>query len=285
MRFGVALGRLNVDLWATVTEAADSLGYDFVSLPEHLVLPETMSGSPTGGDHPPIDPSLPVFDVWVYAGFLAGRTTRIRFGSYVYNLGLRHPFVAARSVATADVVSGGRVDLGLGVGWLAEEWAAAGLDFSTRGRRFEEALEVCRRLWTEPVISHRGEFFDFPAVRFEPKPVQPAIPLVLGGDAPATIRRACRFGAGWVPLRTPVEDLPAAIDRFRGAWSAAGRADGDLRVVRALRQADGPAIDRLAAMGVTDLVVAPWTRSRHAVSALETFAAEHVTRAAGVQTR
>jgi probable F420-dependent oxidoreductase len=278
MRFGVALGRLNPHLWVTVSEAADELGFHFMSLPEHLVLPVDISGSPTGGTHPPIDSSLPVFDVWVYIGFLAARTTRIRFGTYVYNLGLRHPFITARAVATADLLSTGRVDVGLGVSWLAEEWAAVGQDFRTRGRRFDETLDICRRLWTEDVVEHHGEFFDFGRVRFEPKPVQRPMPLVIGGDAPVTIRRAARVGAGWVPLQTPIAQLPSGIDQFREAWEAAGRDDADVRVVRALHHATGSDIAELAAMGVTDVVVAPWQRSPGAVAALEQFAGEHIRR-------
>jgi probable F420-dependent oxidoreductase len=276
MRFGVALGRLNPQYWRAATEAADQLGFTFMSLPEHLVLPDKMSGSPTGGGHPPIDASLPVFDVWVYIGFLAGRTSRIRFGTYVYNLGLRHPFVTARAVATADILSAGRVDVGLGVSWLAEEWDAVGQDFRTRGRRFDETLDICQRLWADDVVEHHGEFFQFQAVRFEPKPVQRPLPLVIGGDAPATIRRAICVGAGWVPLRTPLDELPRAIDEFRTSWSDAGRAPDDVRVVRALHRPDDTDIERLAAMGVTDIVVAPWRRSPDAVSALERFAAEHL---------
>jgi probable F420-dependent oxidoreductase len=278
MRFGVALGRLNPHFWPETCQRADELGFDFMALPEHLVLPVSMSGSPDGRGHPPIDSSLPVFDVWVYIAFLAALTCRIRFGSYVYNLGLRHPFVTARAVATADIVSGGRVDVGLGVSWLAEEWAAVGHDFRSRGRRFDETLDICRRLWTEDVVEHHGQFFDFPPVRFEPKPVQPAIPLVVGGDAPATIRRAVRTGAGWVPLRTPLAELPAAIGAFRCAWLAAGRPAGELRVIRALHHASAGDIDALARMGVTDLIVAPWQRSPEAGAALAQFAAEHIGR-------
>lgn len=276
MRFGVALGRLNPHFWPEVSERADELGFDFVSLPEHLVLPVAMSGSPDGTGHPPIDSTLPVFDVWVYIGFLAARTSRIRFGTYVYNLGLRHPFVTARAVVTADVLSGGRIDVGLGVSWLAEEWAAVGHDFHSRGRRFDETLDICRRLWTEDVVEHHGEFFGFAPVRFEPKPVQQSMPLVLGGDAAVTIRRAARAGAGWVPLRTPLAELPAAIERFRGAWLAAGRQTDDMRVVLALHHARASDIDALARMGVTDLVVAPWHRSPEAGAALTRFAADYI---------
>src|SRR5258708_29693371 len=110
MKVGISLGTLNPRVWYEVTEAADRLGYESVWLPEHLVIPVSSSGSPVHGqDHPPVPPNLPVFDAFVYLAMLAGRTERIRFGTQVYNIGLRHPFIAARAVATLDVVSGGRL--------------------------------------------------------------------------------------------------------------------------------------------------------------------------------
>src|SRR6476620_8171486 len=141
MKFGVALGALNPHFHLDATEAAERLGYESVWLPEHLVLPVHMSRSPRDGEeHPPIPPTAPVYDAFTYLAFLAGRFPNIRLGTHVYNLGLRHPFVAARAVQTLDVVSGGRCEFGIGASWLEEEWVAAGLDFRTRGRRVDEAL-------------------------------------------------------------------------------------------------------------------------------------------------
>ena len=139
-------------------------------MPEHLVLPVQMAGSPHKGDeHPPIPPQTPVFDALNYLSFLAGTTRKIRFGTQVYNIGLRHPFISARAAATLDIVSGGRFEFGIGASWLREEWEAAELDFSTRGARIDETLQVCSALWTEPIVSHHGKFFDFDEVMFEPK--------------------------------------------------------------------------------------------------------------------
>ena len=126
--------------------------------------------------------------MFTYLAFLAARTTRIRLGTHVYNIGLRHPFVVARSVATLDVLSEGRVDFGIGASWLAAEWQATGLDFASRGRRVDEALAVCQQLWSQPVVEHHGEFFDFAPVMFEPKPQQRPWPkLHVGGDGPAAL--------------------------------------------------------------------------------------------------
>jgi alkanesulfonate monooxygenase SsuD/methylene tetrahydromethanopterin reductase-like flavin-dependent oxidoreductase (luciferase family) len=159
VKFGVALGRLNPAFFTEVTVEADRLGYESAWLPEHLVFPVHMTRSPhPGQEHPPVPPETPVFDAFAFLSFLAGRTDRIRLGTHVYLLGLRHPFAAARAVQTLDVVSGGRAEIGIGAGWLESEWEAVGLDFHTRGRRLDEAIEVCRRLWRDRVVEHHGRF-------------------------------------------------------------------------------------------------------------------------------
>src|SRR5256714_10889599 len=156
---------------------------------------------PPGEDPPPVPPSTPVFDVFAYLSFLAGRTSRVRLATHVYNLGLRHPFIGARAVQTLDIVSGGRALFGIGASWLESEWDAVGLDFHTRGRRVDEAIAVCKHLWTEETIEHHGEFFDFGPVMFEPKPVQkPHPPVLVGGESPGALRRTARYGDGWIGL-------------------------------------------------------------------------------------
>jgi probable F420-dependent oxidoreductase len=265
MRFGVSLGRLNPAFFAEVTEAADELGFDSVWLPEHLVLPAQMSGSPYADqEHPPVPPTTPVYDAAAYLSFLAGRTTRIRFGTYVYLLGIRHPFVSARAFATLDIVSGGRTELGVGAGWLRSEWDAVGLDFATRGRRLDEAIAVCRRLWSEPEVEHHGDFYDFDAVCFEPKPVQQLPPILIGGESEPALRRAERLGDGWLGMgHTPESVAPIAQrlarDNFVVTVSADVRTPEDVAA--------------FAAAGVDRVIVAPWRRSPDAVAALTEFAA------------
>ena len=194
-------------------------------MPEHLVIPVAMAGSPhAGAEHPPIPANVPVYDVFSYLGFLAGQTEQIHFGTQVYNIGLRHPFVVARAVTTLDVVSGGRVEFGIGASWLEAEWEAVGLDFTTRGRRVDETIEVCQRLWSEEVVEHHGEFFDFGPVMFEPKPIHaPWPPLHIGGDGPAALRRAATVGDGWIPMNHALEEIPADAKRIAQLRHDAGR--------------------------------------------------------------
>lgn len=131
MKIGIALGTVRPDRWAEVSSEADRLGYESVWMPEHLVLPVASDGSPYAGEeHPPIPADVPVFDAFAYLSYLAGCTERIRFGTHVYNIGLRHPFVVARAVTTLDIVSGGRAEFGIGASWLKAEWDAVGLEFA-----------------------------------------------------------------------------------------------------------------------------------------------------------
>lgn len=237
MKFAISLGMLNPRVWPDVTQEADRLGYDSVWLPEHLVFPVQTEGSPFhGADHPPVPADVPVFDAFTYLGFLAGRTERIRFSTHVYNIGLRHPFVSARAVATLDIVSGGRAEFGIGASWLRAEWDAVGLDFDSRGRRVDEAIEVCRRLWTEPVVEYHGEFFDFGPVMFEPKPVQqPHPPIIVGGyGTKRTPALAARYAEEFNLAFPPLDVYREYVDRVRRACADSGRDPATLRTTVAL---------------------------------------------------
>ena len=118
MKYGIALGALNVRSHLDATFEAERLGFESVWLPEHLVFTRTMTSSPHPGENiPPVPPDLPIFDAFAYLGFLAARTERIRLGTHVYNLGLRHPFTSARGALTVDYLSGGRFEFGIGASW------------------------------------------------------------------------------------------------------------------------------------------------------------------------
>jgi probable F420-dependent oxidoreductase len=274
VKLGVALGRLNPAFFARVAREADALGYESVWLPEHLVFPVEMTRSPyPGTEHPPVPPQTPVFDCFAYLSFLAGQTTHVRLGTHVYNLALRHPFVAARAVQTLDVVSGGRAEIGIGAGWLESEWQAAGLEFGTRGKRLDEAIAVCQRLWTEPVVEHHGPFFNFAPVMFEPKPVQrPWPPLHIGGESEAALRRAARLADGWIGMQHTLESAASAIQRLSELRREADRGNVPL-IVTIGADITGPEdLARWDAAGVDRIIVAPWTRSPEAVDGLHRLA-------------
>ncbi len=274
MKFGVALGALNPHFFLDATLEAEKLGYESVWLPEHLVFPTEMGGSPfPGDDHPPVPPSTPVFDAFAYLSYLAGRTSEIRLGTNIYLLGLRHPFVAARAVQTFDIVSGGRAEIGIGAGWLREEWTAAGLDPRTRGRRLDEALAVCKRLWTEEVVTHDGDFYAFDSVMFEPKPVQrPHPPIHAGGESEAALQRAARSCNGWLGLHHTLESVAQPIRRLRELLSEFGRSEERFEIIVGATLEDRDDVNRWEDAGVTRIVTSPWRRSPEAVEGLRRYA-------------
>ncbi len=282
MKIGISMGTLHPRLWVEATREADRLGYESVWMPEHLVIPLAMTDSPHAGeDHPPIPANVPVFDAFSYLGFLAGQTEQIHFGTQVYNIGLRHPFVVARAVTTLDIISGGRLEFGIGASWLRAEWEAVGLDLSTRGRRVDEALGVCRRLWSEEVVEHHGEFFDFGPVMFEPKPVQrPWPPLHIGGDGPAALRRAALLGDGWIPMNHSAEQIPPAASRMARLRADAGR-PGTVEITLGTGDATADDLRRLADLGVGRALVQPWRSTKEALDALARFADEVLPTVAG----
>ena len=270
MKYGVALGKAHPSFHLEIALEAERLGFESVWMPEHLIFPTAMAGSPyPGQEHPPVSPTTPVFDAFGWLCFLAGKTTRIRLGTNVYLLGLRHPFVAARAVQTLDVVSNGRAEVGVGAGWLREEWRAAGLDPATRGRRLDEALGVVKRLWSEPVVEHHGEFFDFPPVAFEPKPVQKPWPkLHVGGESDAALRRAARHGDGWLGLGHSPASVVPPLARLRELRAREEREHEPFEVTIGAKPGSRGEAERFAELGVGRLILTPWSRSREAVDGL-----------------
>jgi probable F420-dependent oxidoreductase len=180
-------------------------------------------------------------------GYLAACTSRIRLGIAVLNLPFVSPTVLAKQAVTLDILSAGRFDLGLGVGWMPEEFEAAGASMARRGARADEYVAALHALWDEGVTEFSGEFYSVPAGRAEPKPVQPGgPPVLLGGLARAALERAGRIGEGWVTSsRTDLSRIGEGIGTVRAAAEAAGRDPEAVRVicrgvVRAGQEASGP---------------------------------------------
>jgi len=275
IKVGIPIGDLDPELATLVTVEADRHGFDSVWLPEHLVMPVAAAGSPFEGQaHPPMPPETSFPDPFALLAFLAARTSRVGLATHVYNIGLRHPFTTARAVATLDILSGGRVHFGVGASWLGGEWDALGLDFARRGRRVDEALAVCRRLWSEPRVEHHGEYFDFGPVAFEPKPVQrPSPPIHVGGDGPAALRRAALVGDGWVPMNHRLDELAAPIARMAALRAAAGRRE-PVEVTFWGPVRDPSDLRRYADAGVHRVLVRPWRRGEDPLDGVRRFAAE-----------
>ncbi|MEU4228405.1 TIGR03619 family F420-dependent LLM class oxidoreductase [Nonomuraea sp. NPDC026600] len=272
MRFGVPLGLIHPAAWKDVAVAADELGFESVWLPEHLVFSTDLSlALYPGTSEPGIKPSTPLFDAPAYLCWLAALTSKIRLGTAVHLFALRHPFVSARAFATLDVVSSGRAICGVGAGWYRGEWDAAGIPFASRGARLDEAIEVARQLWSSPVVTHSGQFYSFPEVAFEPKPVQHRLPILCGGESPAALRRAASLCDGWISMPHTLESIRPQLSRL-----AALRGEGRFSVTaHAYSLASPDEVADWAGLGVDRLIVRPWKRSRDAVSSLAAFAADY----------
>ena len=202
MKFAISMSGLGARHYPEVAHAAEANGFDSIWMPEHLIFPVEMppeySYTPDG--YPPMHSDTPSFDPFVVLGGVATRTQSIKLGTGVFILPLRHPISVARSVITLDRISGGRVLLGVGVGWLSDEFEIVGQEFSNRGRRTDEMIELMRALWSDDPVEFHGAFYDVPPVRFFPKPVrkQEGIPIIVGGTSPGPLLRAGRLGDGWV---------------------------------------------------------------------------------------
>ncbi len=277
MRIGITLFRLRREQIDGVVERAEALGFDSVWIPEHLVLPLAFgSRYPYAADGvPPIRPETPLLDPMVLLGHIGARTVRIRLGTNIYLAALRHPLHTARMAMTVDVLSGGRLILGVGVGWLAEEFEAAGIDFESRAARTRECIRALRVLWTEPEPAFHGKYFNFGPLKFEPKPVQrPCPPIILGGESPAALKRAAAVGDGWHGVgHTPASAAPQ-VERLHVLRRECDRATKPFEITVSHRglTLDRDELRRYADAGVERVVVVPWQRGSEATARLDALA-------------
>jgi probable F420-dependent oxidoreductase len=255
--------------WATpenltaFASRAEQAGYDSLWTFQRLLVPVDSAMEPVY--HSVLDPL-------VAHGYVAASTSRIRLGIAVVNLPFISPAVLAKQAATLDVLSAGRLDLGLGIGWMPEEFEAAGASMARRGARADEYVAVLRALWAEGVSQFSGEFYSVPAGHADPKPVQPGgPPVLLGGMAPPALARAGRLADGWLTSsRTDLSRIADGIKIVRSAASDAGRDPDALRiicrgVVRAGSQVTAPGGgDRLLLSGSYDQIRADtaWLEER-----------------------
>lgn len=239
--------------------AGDEHGWSTLSVSDHLINPvETRSTYPyTKDGSRRWEMGTPWPDPWVTIGHLAAVTQRLRFLTTVYILPARTPVHVAKQVGTAAVLSGNRVDLGIGMGWMEEEFDAMGTSFARRGKRADEMLEVLRKLWTGEVVEHHGEFFDVPPLEMLPAPSEP-VPVHVGGTSEAALRRAAR-NDGWVSDLHTIEELAAIrqqIERYREEYE---RTDVPFSMFGSARDAwDLDGYRRLHEAGVTHLITMPW---------------------------
>jgi probable F420-dependent oxidoreductase len=243
---------------------ADEVGFESLYVVEHAAVGvgyETRYPY-SGSGRMPLPEDCPIPDPLDLLAFLAAHTTRLVLGTGVLVLPLHQPVVLAKRLATLDVVSSGRVRLGVGVGWMREEVESAGVDFATRGRRTDEAIEALRVLFTADEASFEGEFFQFGPIVTRPRPVQPGgVPIHVGGHSPAAARRAGRLGDGYHPLGLDGDTLRDRLAQMRTAARAAGR-DPDaleLSLGGLLEHCDEAAIEAASAAGAHRMILSTTT--------------------------
>lgn len=223
------------DAAASFALAAEAAGFESLWTVEHVVVPKGYestypydpSGRMPGGE----DMAIP--DPLIWLSYVAAATSAIRLATGILIVPQRNPVVLAKELATLDFFCGGRALLGVGAGWSKEDFDACGVPFAERGRRTDEAMAALRELWNRPVSNFAGEFSAFKDAYSYPKPVRPGgVPILVGGESKAALRRVARLADGWLPFNLPVADAAATIAALKQMTRDAGRDPEALRIVK-----------------------------------------------------
>jgi probable F420-dependent oxidoreductase len=266
VRYGIALP--NYGALATpahvirIAQHAEAAGLDSVWVSDHIIVPNTVASVyPYDRAVAPRAANLRnlerFYDALTTLAFVAGTTARVRLGVSAYVLPIRNPIVTAKTVATLDALSGGRVIFAVGTGWLAEEFEVLQVPFADRGARTDEYIRLCKACWTEEDIRFDSPFYHTDAFRCAPKPVQQPLPIWIGGNGQRALQRAARFGDGWHPIDLDPVEIADKIVALRRLCDVAGRDPGAMTI--SLR-ASITAAERSAeyeAVGVSHLVLNP----------------------------
>lgn len=286
LKVGLNIVWVKPELLVEYAQFAESLGYESLWSGEHICLstdPNWWRSFPGGAalgdafteDMVPFTPDSDFPDPLIVLAQLATVTKRVRLGVGIYMLALRDPVLVGKMLATLDVISGGRIDLAVGLGWSPDEYTWTGNDWKERGRRMNEIITALRVLFEQEHPEFHGEFFDFGPMGFQPKPVQRPMPIHIGGGAGPAVRRAGQLGDGWF-------GNPADIPAIKEELKAAGREGVPFEFSTITIAGPVPAdqLDELAALGVDRLVVVLWpgqkvgTVGREGLAAVEQYAKE-----------
>lgn len=264
MQFGIAfaniLGFGQAEGAVVMGQAAEAAGFDSIWTVEHVLVPKgyesTYPYDPSG--KMPGSEELPITDPLIWLTWVAAHTTTLKLATGVLVLPQRNPGIVAKEVATLDLLSGGRVVLGVGAGWLGEEFAALGVPFEDRGARFDAYIEALRALWTDAPATVDNGFVTYDEVYSRPAPAQGRVPIVIGGHSKVAARRAGRIGDGFFPGRG---ELPELLAVMRQAAEEAGRDPSTIEVTASDPRVFGPealdAIAELEELGVSRVMVPP----------------------------
>ena len=260
MKFVISMAFNKVEELIPLAQAADDAGFEAISFSDHIVHPETLTTpypyTPDGQRRWDAYTDWP--DPWVAIGACAAATKRIRFTTNVFVLPIRNPFLIAKAVSTAAVLSQDRVTLTLGVGWSSDEYGLMQQDFHTRGKRCDEIMEILPKLWSGKMVNHQGKYYPFDNLEMNPAPAK-KIPLWVGGISTAAHRRAARLGDGWLSDLQSSADIIETVNSIHALREEYGRAQQPFDVMASASDAwniDG--YQKLEVGGVTHLLTMPW---------------------------
>lgn len=281
MKFSLALAMVEPDQYLPLARAAEAAGFHAVAVPDSVFYPEQVSAPyPYTEDGARFwSAETPWIEPWVAIPAMAAVTTRLCFYTNVLKLAIREPLLVAKTVGSAAVLSGNRVALGVGLGWIPEEFAWCGQDYRTRGARADEAIEIIRALLGGGMVEYHGHHYQFGRLQMSPAPTG-TVPIYVGGLSKAGLRRAARLGDGWISVVNRESEIRGFVEELRRLREEWGRAalPFEIKVVCAdVFDADG--FRRLGEAGVTDCITMPWyfyggefQRLEVKIAALERFA-------------
>ncbi len=260
MKFVLSTSFSSVGHLTQLAPVADECGWFAMSFSDHVVNPEKIS-TPypyTEDGSRRWQPFTDWPDPWVMIGALATITKNLRFTNNIFVLPMRNPFLVAKAISTAAIVSDNRVIPAIGVGWSSDEFALMQADFKTRGKRTDEMLEIMRLLWTGEMVEYRGKHYAFDALEMNPAPSE-YIPIWIGGISDPAMKRAARLGDGWVTDLQTSAEIVESIERIQSWRREYGRDDRPFDIMATPSDAwDIDGYKRLQDMGVTHIMTMPW---------------------------
>jgi probable F420-dependent oxidoreductase len=261
MDYWASIAFLDTDVQLEAARCADELGFAGVAVPDHLFFAQSLKATyPYTPDGAPLwtaDMHWP--EPWALLSAMAAVTQRVRLSTNIYVAPARDLFTVAKGVSTAAAISHDRVALGVGAGWCEDEFVQTGQDFHTRGKRLDEMLEVLPKLLTGDVVEHHGEFYDFDPLSIAPVPTKP-VPVIVGGNSPAAMRRAARVADGWIPAASvKPDDFKPVLAEMRRLRAEAGRDHLPFEIIVAFAALPDPDLYRqFEDLGVSGVMAAPW---------------------------
>jgi probable F420-dependent oxidoreductase len=258
MKFFLMLTLLDADHHTEVALAAEDAGYFGVALGDHILFPESLYSTYPYGE-PPWTPEATWPDIWVTFAALGAVTTKLRFMSNIFIAPLHPPVTIANQIATAARLTGDRIWLGVGAGWMKEEFDAVGQEYDNRGGRLDEQTTILRELWRGEMVEHHGRYYDLPRMQISPVPAAP-VPILTGGETDVALRRAARQD-GWAGANYEVDEAihhVERLDRFRAEAGTDGREDYEVVLGLPERLPTVDECRRLEEAGVTAMIVPPF---------------------------